>query len=274
MVTDTASWPRRALCQLATRLASCRVSWVKHMLIASFARLYRVDMSETAVPQLASYSDFNHFFTRALAPGARPLASGPQSVALMPADGVLSQYGALRDGLMVQAKGQHYSVAELLADSERATAYRQGHYATIYLAPHNYHRVHMPLAGQLRHSRYVAGCLFSVKERSVRRVPQLLARNERLVCHFETACGPCAVVMVGALIVAGIRTVWQRGEQRPGTQDWDRITAPALERGDEMGYFCLGSTVVVLFSRGMTWHDGLSAGNVVKMGQALGEARS
>ena len=262
---------RRALSHLAGQLANCRSPWLKNALIWSFAHYYKVDMSEAAAPELAAYSHFNHFFSRALAPGARPLAAGAETLALAPTDGVLSQFGALHNGLLVQAKGRHYQVAALLGDSERAAPYRRGHYTTIYLAPRDYHRVHMPLAGRLRHSRYIEGSLFALNERTTRRVPQLMARNERLVCHFDTACGACAVVMVGALIVAGIRTVWQSGAQRPGTQDWDATTAPTLERGDEMGHFCIGSTVVTLFSQELAWRGGLAAGATVRMGQALGD---
>ncbi len=264
-------WGRRALCRWAGRLSNCRWRWLKNALIWSFIRHYKVDLCVAARPTIDSYRHFNDFFTRTLRPDARPLAAGSEALALMPADGVLSQFGALNEGLMVQAKGHYYAVDDLLGDSERAAPYQHGHYATIYLAPRNYHRIHMPLAGRLCHSRYIKGSLFSVKDRAIQRVPQLVARNERLVCHFETAYGSCAVIMVGALIVSGIRTVWQSAQLYPKTQDWNALTAPTLERGSEMGHFCVGSTVVVLFSQTMNWQADLSAGVAVQMGQALGE---
>lgn len=248
--------------------------WLKSTLVRLFIRAFGVDMSEAGQPAPEAYPTFNAFFTRSLRPGVRPLA---EEGVLSPADGTISQIGRMQEHSIIQAKGRRYSSWALLGgDDERAAWYRNGHFATIYLSPRDYHRVHMPLDGKLIATRYVPGKLFSVNQATAEGVDGLFARNERLVCHFETPAGPMAMVLVGAMIVAGIETVWS-GQVAPplrGVQERDYQHLPeqvSLARGEEMGRFQLGSTVILLFPEGrMDWGPGLTAGGSVRMGQALG----
>lgn len=264
--------------QLLTRIvhAATRVRWTpwKNLLIRTITRAYRVDIDEAATTDLAAYPHFNAFFTRALKPGARPLDPDPRAV-LMPADGRVSQAGAVAAGRIVQAKGRDYSVAELLADADFARAFDGGVFATIYLSPRDYHRVHLPVAGRLVETRHVPGRLFSVSPATVDTVPRLFARNERLVCRFETARGPMAVVMVGAMLVSGVETVWGGVAIPPyarsvGVVDHRAGLPVELARGAEMARFNMGSTVVVLLPRGHALAAGLTPGSPVRMGQRLG----
>ena len=239
-----------------------------------FIRRYRVDMSEAAVQQPADFASFNDFFTRALAPGARPLAEARDAV-LCPADGCISQLGAINDDLLLQAKGRQFSLRDLLGAEADGQAYRGGSFVTVYLSPRDYHRVHSPLAASLLKTRYIPGRLFSVNQVTTEAVHNLFARNERLVCQFDTAAGPMAVVLVGAMIVAGIETVWG-GRTRPGhlhSKDYrQQAKPPQLERGGELGRFLLGSTVSVLFPPGkVALAENLAAGSPVRMGQAIGK---
>ncbi|VFT55029.1 phosphatidylserine decarboxylase [Pseudomonas aeruginosa] len=200
--------PHHLLSRLIGFAADCRATWFKDRLIAWFARRYQVDMREAQVEDLQAYEHFNAFFTRALKDGARPLAQEPGAV-LCPADGAISQLGPIEHGRIFQAKGHSYSLAELLGgDAELAAPFMGGDFATVYLSPRDYHRVHMPLAGTLREMVYVPGRLFSVNQTTAENVPELFARNERVVCLFDTERGPMAVVLVGAMIVASIETVW------------------------------------------------------------------
>jgi phosphatidylserine decarboxylase len=249
--------------------------WLKDRVIRWFIRRYDVDMSEAAEPDPGAYGSFNEFFTRPLRDGARPIANAD---IVCPADGSVSQIGQVSDGRILQAKGQSFSVAELLGgDRERAAAYEGGAFATIYLSPRDYHRVHMPLAAKLDTARYVAGDLYSVNAVTAENVERLFARNERLVCHFATAAGPMVMVLVGAMVVAGIETVWSgrvvpapRG--LPAVSDLAVPSPPlALARGEEMGRFFLGSTVILLFPTGVaTWQPGLAAGSGTRVGEAFG----
>lgn len=248
--------------------------WLKSTLVRLFIRAFGVDMSEAEQPDPEAYPTFNAFFTRSLRPGVRPLAD---EGVLSPADGTISQIGRMQEHSIIQAKGRRYSSWSLLGgDDERVAWYRNGHFATIYLSPRDYHRVHMPLDGKLIATRYVPGRLFSVNQATAEGVDALFARNERLVCHFETPAGPMAMVLVGAMIVAGIETVWS-GQVAPplrGVQerDYQHLPEPvSLARGEEMGRFQLGSTVILLFPEGrMDWGPGLTAGGSLRMGQALG----
>ncbi len=253
--------PQHTLSWVLGRLASSRSPWCKDRLIRAFARHYQVDMTDAACEDLAAYASFNAFFTRPLRAGCRPVAAGP-SVLASPADGALSQFGDLRQGRLLQAKGRDYSAAELLDDAALGEVFAAGSYATVYLAPRDYHRVHMPAAGQLRCAKYLPGTLFSVNAKTAEHVPRLLARNERMVAVFDTDDGALAVVMVGAMIVVGIHAVW------PLAQDDIELR---LARGEEMGHFSLGSTVVVLSERPLAWREGLSPGVALRMGQALGD---
>lgn len=247
-------------------------AWLKNLLIKAFIAAYGISLEEAEFMRPEDYRNFNHFFTRALQEGARPQAD---SRYLQPADGVLSQRGSVDDGALVQAKGRWYSVQGLLAGSEdEAAAFDSGSFATVYLSPKDYHRVHLPISGTLRMTRYVPGDLFAVNNATTAGVDQLFARNERLVCVFDTADGQLAVVLVGAIIVAGIETVWGGVEApNPKTireQTWDADTAPTFPAGAEIGRFFLGSTVVMVSERGdLDW--AADAGDTVKVLQALAD---
>jgi len=232
-----------------------------------------VNLDEALRRSPEAYDSFNDFFTRELQPGARPRC--PEGVAC-PADGSLSQCGALEGDRLLQAKGHSYSLAALLGgDDEWVERYRGGSFITIYLSPRDYHRVHMPLAGKLLETRYIPGDLFSVNGTTAEAVPGLFARNERLVCHFDTERGPMAMVLVGAMIVAGIETVWAGQVAPPGgrieRRDYQRAPEPvSLDRGAEMGRFFLGSTVILLFPEGMAqWNTDCVAGAALRLGQQL-----
>src|SRR5690606_24991155 len=199
--------PQHLLSRLVGKIAASELPWIKNPFIDWFSRRYQVDMSEAADPEPRNYPSFNAFFTRALKAGARPLDSDPDSI-VSPADGAISQLGAIEAGRIFQAKGQTYTTAELLGDTDMAALFDGGVFATVYLSPRDYHRVHMPVSGRLLRTLYVPGDLFSVNQTTAENVPRLFARNERLVCLFDTECGPMAVVLVGAMIVAGIDTVW------------------------------------------------------------------
>lgn len=266
--------PHRGL----SRLVYWATRWTwrpwKDFLIARVVRAYRIDMDQAANPDPRAYPTFNAFFTRALKPGARPLPDDARAV-LAPADGTISQIGAIADGRVLQAKGRDFAAAELLGDAVAAAPYTKGNFLTVYLSPRNYHRVHMPVAGALRETVHVPGRLFSVAPFTVESVPRLFARNERLVCHFDGEQGPFAVVMVGAMLVSGIETVWGGVEVPPYARgitrrSW-RDKAIALERGAELGRFNMGSTVIVLFPENrVSWDDRLVAGAEILVGAGIG----
>ena len=267
--------PHRLLTAIAGALA--RGETFAGILIRLFIRRYQVDMSEALDPDPASYRNFNEFFTRALKPGARPPAHEAGAV-LCPADGAISELGRITDGRLLQAKQRHYQVESLLGgDAALAKALNGGRFLTIYLSPRDYHRVHMPLDGRLLQTRHIPGKLFSVNEASTARIAELFCRNERLVSVFEGECGRFALVMVGAMIVAGIGTVWDE----PGGEG--RLRAPAqsfaerellLAAGAEMGRFQLGSTVILLFPPGaMELESWLTPGASVRMGRKIGSLR-
>lgn len=230
-------------------------SWLKTTLIKAFMNSYGISLKDAEIEKPEDYAHFNAFFTRALKTDARPLAN---SRFVMPADGELSQRGAIAEGAMIQAKGRHYTATALLGgDAVAAQAFQDGSFATIYLSPRDYHRIHMPTTGTLRRTCYVPGDLFAVNKSTAQTVDQLFARNERLVCHFDTADGPLAVVLVGAIIVAGIETVWG-GVEAPSPDAmretlWSDDHAPTFAAGDEIGRFFLGSTVIVMASSALNW---------------------
>ncbi|ALN86303.1 phosphatidylserine decarboxylase [Lysobacter capsici] len=274
VTTLTYVLPHRLMSSLARALAYSDRPGVSRWLIDTVTRKFGVDLGEAANSDPRSYPTFNAFFTRALKPGARVPDPDPR-VLLMPADGRISQCGPIRDGEIFQAKGQSFTATELLGGDEAAAApFRDGVFATVYLSPKDYHRVHMPWAGTLRETVHVPGRLFSVGPDAVRNVPRLFARNERLVCHFDTEFGPMAMVMVGALLVSGVETVWSGVEiPRYGdivtTKDY-RGEAVTLERFAEMARFNYGSTVIVLLPPGVAALDpGLGAETAVRLGQAL-----
>jgi phosphatidylserine decarboxylase len=265
--------PHRLLSTLARRLAYSDNPRVSRWLIDTVTRKFGVDLGEAANPDPRAYPTFNRFFTRALREGARTPDPDPRAL-LMPADGRISQLGRIEGDRIFQAKGQSFTTAELLGDDDAAAAFADGVFATVYLSPRDYHRVHMPWGGTLRETVHVPGRLFSVGPDAVRNVPRLFARNERLVCHFDTDFGPMCLVMVGALLVSGVETVWS-GEEIPRygdcitTKDF-RGQGIALQRFEEMARFNYGSTVVVLLPQGVAdLAPDLSAEGHVRLGQTL-----
>jgi len=253
------------------RATRSRRAWLKRPLTRWFAKTYGIDMSDAANADLESYATFNEFFTRELKPNARPIAGGSGTL-VSPADGVLTEHGAIEGGHLYQAKGIAYTLAELLGDLGSAVeALEGGRYLTIYLAPHNYHRVHAPLDARLVRTRYIPGARFSVSRATAAAIPRLFCRNERVVCWFETDVGPMVVVLVGALNVSSIST-FAHGEIASGAaRQWLEQPALPVPRGGEIGRFNMGSTVVVLLgSASFRFADGASNGDAVRMGQALG----
>ena len=266
--------PKQALTLLAGRLAGAEAGAVTTRLIRQFILRYRVDMSEAAEPDPGAYASFNAFFTRALKPGARPLADAAW---ICPVDGAISQFGAVQGDQILQAKGHHYSTTALVGgDAALAAAFEGGHFATIYLSPRDYHRIHMPAGGVLRRMIHVPGALFSVNPTTARGVPGLFARNERVVCVFDGLHGPFVMVLVGATIVGSMATVWHGvvNPPRPGQlRQWRYDdAAPRLERGEEMGRFLLGSTVVLLFPAGpLRFNPAWAPARPVRLGEAMAD---
>jgi phosphatidylserine decarboxylase len=267
--------PQHALSRLIYAATRSRAPWIKESILRIFLKGYRVNMQEAQQSDPFAFATFNEFFTRALRPDARPVAPG-SDVIVSPVDGTVSQCAPIRNDLLIQAKGRDYTVLELLGgDHEAAEAYRNGSFACIYLAPYNYHRIHMPCDGVARRNLYVPGALFSVNAATARAVPRLFARNERLVCDFDTPVGRMAVVLVGALFVGSIETV-HCGEVNPPPRrrkSPERIAAGIGRRfakGDELGRFNMGSTVVLLFQNGRaTFDPSLATGSTLRMGQAI-----
>lgn len=273
ITTLTYALPHRALSSLARRLAYSDDPRVSRWLIDTVTERFGVDLGEAAQPDPRAYPTFNSFFTRALKPGARVADADPTAL-VMPADGHVSQCGAIEHGRIFQAKGRHFTAAQLLGGQADAAPFEHGQFATVYLSPRDYHRVHMPWTGTLRETVHVPGRLFSVGTDAVAAVPGLFARNERLVCLFDTSFGPMAVVMVGALLVSGVETVWG-GEEIPAyateivRKDY-RGRGIRLERFGEMARFNYGSTVIVLLPPGVaTLAPGLAAEVPVQLGQRL-----
>jgi phosphatidylserine decarboxylase len=270
--------PQHLLSRLIGWIAESRIGLVRMALIRAFLNRYRVDLAEAAASDPAAYASFNDFFTRRLKAGARTFNADPRA-ALSPADGILSQAGPVAGDTLLQAKGIEYSAAALLGgDSSLAAEFSGGAFATVYLAPHNYHRVHMPLAGTLRLARYVPGDLFSVNAATAAGVPGLFTRNERVACVFDTASGPMAVVLVGALFVGSMSLAWTnrirpvRGRRVFELPVHDPIIA--LDRGAELGGFNMGSTVVVLFGpRGPALIEDLAPGRALRVGERIAQSR-
>ena len=266
--------PQHFLSRIVRSLAQNRARWWSRLLIRSFLRHYPVDLSEAERADPADYASFNDFFTRRLRPGLRPADPDPRAV-ICPVDGSVSQSGRLDGDRLMQAKGIHYSADSLLGgDAALAAEFAGGSFATLYLAPHNYHRIHMPLAGSLRRARFVPGNLFSVNTATAASLPGLFARNERIACVFDTAAGPLAVVLVGALFVGSMGLAWCGDVRPPGrsrTTDLPAARPPvALERGAELGWFNMGSTVILLLApRRATLVDGLLPGRAVRVGERL-----
>jgi phosphatidylserine decarboxylase len=272
--------PKHVLSRFIHRLMRTRRPWLKRLLIQQFMKGYAVNMQEAAASDPHAYESFNAFFTRALRTDARTWLSGTEAI-ISPVDGMTSQAGRIEDEALLQAKGHTYSLSDLLArDTDLTASFRHGAYACIYLAPFNYHRIHMPLSGRLRGTVYVPGHLFSVNAATVRTVSGVFARNERVICDFDTALGRMAVILVGALFVGSIETVWC-GEVNPpprgrtGVRRIDTGIGTELAQGVELGRFNMGSTVILLFERErIEWSPQLVPGAVLQLGTSIGQRRS
>ena len=268
--------PKQALTALAGRIASAQGGKMTTRLIEWFVARYQVNMLEAANPDAASYLTFNEFFTRALKKGARPLA---RADLICPVDGAISQFGSIAQDQIFQAKGHHYSTTALVGgDAALAEKFKDGHFATLYLSPRDYHRIHMPCDGRLTRMIYVPGALFSVNPTTARGVPGLFARNERVVCVFESPRGPFVLTLVGATIVGSMATVWHGVVNPPRTsqvREWTYDDKPVLlAQGQEMGRFLLGSTVVMLFPRGpLLFNAAWAPGRTIRLGEEMGNSR-
>ena len=268
--------PKRALSRLVYSVMRTESPTFKRVLIRSFLSGYRVNMAEAVQSDPFAYRSFNEFFTRPLRPGARTIAPG-EHIIVSPVDGTVSQAGPLHGDAIIQAKGIQYSALELLAgDVDAAQAYRDGNFTCIYLAPYNYHRIHMPFSGRLRKTVYVPGDLFSVNAATARAVPRVFARNERVICEFDTSIGRMAVILVGALFVGSMETVYA-GEINPPPRRQKRAVPIAkglgqtLTKGAELGRFNMGSTVVLLFEKQkMRWEESLQPLATVQLGRTIG----
>jgi len=268
--------PKQALTALAGKFAGAEAGGLTTRFIRWFVGRYGVNMNEAAEPDIAAYKTFNEFFTRPLKAGARPLA---EADFLCPVDGAISQFGAIERDQIFQAKGHRYSTTALVGgDRELAARFENGSFATLYLSPRDYHRIHMPCDGRLTRMIYVPGALFSVNPTTARGVPGLFARNERVVCAFETARGPFVLTLVGATIVGSMATVWHGviNPPRPGVlREWrydDQNVV--LKKGEEMGRFLLGSTVVMLFPKDViAFNPDWSPARAIRMGEAMAGSR-
>jgi phosphatidylserine decarboxylase len=268
--------PQHALSALMYRAARWRWRWFKNAFIRTIVRQYRVNLDEAADPDFDHYDCFNAFFTRRLKTDARPIDGDPLSL-VSPADGRVSQAGLIEQGQILQAKGHHYSALELLAGNKPlAEQMDGGSFATIYLSPQDYHRVHMPLTGKLLWMEFVPGDLFSVSDATTQLIPRLFARNERVICHFEGEHGHFALVLVGAIFVGSMETVWHgevRGPRHETTRwVYEGDQSITLRKGEEMGRFNMGSTVILLLPPGVaSWSESCVAGQSVQLGQVLGK---
>lgn len=270
--------PHHRLSQLAWRIARSENQLFKNLLIRGFMWRYDIDLSEAERTDIADYNSFNDFFTRALRPGSRPLSSDATAI-VGPADGTISQIGAIDGERLLQAKGRYYSIGALLADSSAAPRrYTGGSFATIYLAPHNYHRVHAPVAGTISRVAYIPGRLFSVNDRTARCVDNLFARNERIIVEMQSSIGEIAVILVGAMLVSSmeltccdVAAALQATSDATTTTSIDLSAAPcAIELGAELGRFNMGSTVILLAPAGrLTWASELEHGVDVRVGQTI-----
>ncbi|MDM1248939.1 MULTISPECIES: archaetidylserine decarboxylase [unclassified Acinetobacter] len=263
--------PQQQLSRVVGKVAASENLIIKNIAIQAFKAQYGIDLSIAQQTDALKYKSFNEFFTRALKEGVREIDTDANSI-VSPADGAISQLGKVKEGDVFQAKGQSFSVEKLIGDPQLAAPFKNGEFATVYLSPRDYHRVHMPFAGTLTETLYIPGELFSVNQTTAENVPGLFARNERMVCLFDTELGRMAVVLVGAMIVAGIETV-ATGKVKPsGRVELDHHELK-LEKGDELGRFYLGSTAIVLFEQNkMNWDTQFQANSTVVMGEALGHS--
>jgi phosphatidylserine decarboxylase len=265
--------PQHGLSTFAGLLANCQIPWIKNLLIQYFVWRYPVQLKEAIQPDPYQYPSFNAFFTRELKSDARPISTGIHDL-VSPVDGQISQVGEIDEGQIFQAKRHYYTVLELLGnDEKRAAAFSQGSFLTVYLAPKDYHRVHMPLDGYLSHMIYVPGKLFSVNVKTTANTSHLFARNERVIAFFNTSIGQVAIILVGAMIVGSIETVWAgtiTPPRKQSLQSWHYENPIYLKRGEEMGRFKLGSTVILLFEKNsVNWDPHMNAADPVFMGSRM-----
>ncbi len=266
--------PARFMGACLYRLSRTEIDWLKNALIRSFSQLYAVNTAEAEFPVPDGYHSFNAFFSRSLRTNARPINTDPLQL-IAPADGTVAQLGHASNGQLMQAKGINFSAADLLGDAKLAAELANCAYTTIYLAPYNYHRLHMPLDGRLEQTLFIPGLLYSVNARSTALVPGLYARNERLVCEFSSPTGRFAMVLVGAMNVASISTAWggeifPTADRRVQRHEYRNESGPHLRRGEYMGHFNMGSTVVLLGpSSVLDWSTGLQVGSTVQVGQSM-----
>ncbi len=267
--------PHHALSKLMSKLTHCENKTWKNLFIRQIIRHYGVNMDEALEPDINAFKSFNHFFTRELNPDVRPLATERNAIA-SPADGVVSQAGNITNGKIFQAKGKSFTATDLLGgDAERAEPFNNGVFTTIYLSPKDYHRLHMPLTGTLREMVHIPGRLFSVNTATTNSVPGLFARNERVAAIFDTDAGPMALILVGAIFVSSIETVWHGVVTPPSITSVRRWlyqeNAPVLKIGEEMGRFNMGSTIIVLFAKDKAqWNTDFTADKIVKLGEHIG----
>jgi phosphatidylserine decarboxylase len=264
--------PQHALTWFAGWLSSRRWRWWKNWQINFLIKRYGANLDEALVTDLEKYPDFNSFFTRHLKPDLRPIAAG-MNIIVSPVDGCVSQLGDIQNQTVFQAKGFDYSLTALLGgEAALAQHFTNGKFATVYLAPKDYHRVHIPFGGTLRETIYIPGKLFSVSQQTVNSVPELFSRNERLVCIFETTLGPMAVIFVGAMMVGNIVTSWNKAPASLKIQrlSYNLATPLMFTKGAELGFFTMGSTVILLFPQGkIDWESALHEESTVKMGQPI-----
>lgn len=269
-------FPQHGVSIAAGKLAEVKISWIKNQFIRQFAKAYGIDMSNAIEPELTKYPTFNAFFTRAIDLKSRPIDSKTNAMC-SPVDGAISQFGEITQGRIVQAKKHHYTTSELLGgDEDKAAQFNEGQFCTIYLAPKDYHRIHMPCDGKLTAMTHVPGKLFSVNPLTANNVPNLFARNERVISYFDTEFGPLAMVAVGATIVGSVETVWHGTVTPPSSkiiQSWDYSDKPVtIKKGDEMGRFKLGSTVILLMQKSnWQWPESIQPGTDIRLGSQLVE---
>jgi len=267
--------PHHFLSSIMHSVTRSKTTYIKNFAIRTVIKLYDVDMKDALVTEPTAYPSFNHFFTRQLKPSARPICQESNAV-VSPVDGKVSQLGKINESRIFQAKGHHYTIEELLGDTALAACFKDGKFATLYLSPRDYHRIHAPLTGKLRQMIHIPGKLFSVNRVTTENVPGLFARNERVVTVFDTDAGPMAAVLVGAIFVSSMDTVWAGTITPPYGKEirkWDyRDKNFNLHKGDELGRFNMGSTVILLFPKNTTnWNNKLKPGSEVIMGRKIGE---
>ena len=268
--------PQHWLSMQMHKLMRCEIVFVKNFLIKMIIKLYNVDMTIAVEQNPENYKCFNDFFVRVLQEEARPVSSGSDSI-ISPVDGAISQIGLIDNKQLFQAKGKTFSLSSLLADDqELADKFIDGYFSTLYLSPRDYHRIHMPIDGTLKKMIYVPGKLFAVNQRTVHNVPELFARNERTIVFFETENGPMIMILVGAIFVGSMETVWHEGMITPpyGSEikTWHYDDDLTLKKGEEMGRFNMGSTVILLFGKDqISWSEGLERDSTIQMGQLIGQ---